>query len=112
MADPLPQGSINATDPVEQAVTYQVSTDVNANCKWDTSDTTYALMANTFDSTGTMNHTDINTLAIDTAYIRYYRCKATANEQVNDASAVASFTILDYTPPIEGVEAPTGFQIN
>lgn len=52
------------------------STDEPATCKWDTSDTTYALMSNTAAGTGTQSHSDTLTGLTDgSTTIVYKRCQ-------------------------------------
>ncbi len=61
------------TDPVNK--TLDQTTDENSTCKWNTSDTTYALMANTFSATGgTAHHTQSLNFACNASYNRYTRC--------------------------------------
>ena len=115
MTNPQPAGSINATDLVEQTVIYAITTNVNADCRQSAVNESFDAMGAgaVMDSTGGTNHTHTSALLpIDASYDRYYQCQATGNSEVTVTAAHASYTILDYTPPIEGIEAPTGLQIS
>jgi hypothetical protein len=76
------------------SVTMSLTSDVNANCKYDTTDTTYALMANTF-STGqtTTSHSQAISTANGTSYTRYVRCDVTAGGTPDLTSFVLNWSI-------------------
>ncbi len=66
----------------------EATTDEDATCKYDTTDTDYSAMANTFTATGTTDHTQELTL-VDGIYTYYARCQdnyANANQESNMTS--------------------------
>ncbi|MBW6461477.1 MAG: hypothetical protein K0B07_00290 [DPANN group archaeon] len=67
------------------------TTNENATCKYDTIDTDYSAMANTFTTTGTTIHTQELTLT-DGAYTFYTRCQDNYGNS-NQESNMTSFTI-------------------
>jgi len=89
----LPSANVSCPeDPT--AVTIGVTTDEAANCKWDTSDTTYELMANTY-STGqgaSVHTTSIGNLACEATATRYTRCADTLGN-ANSSSTTHSITM-------------------
>jgi len=98
----LPSGvqQCDAASPVD--ITLSVTTNENATCKYDTSDTTYDLMANTYGTTGTTSHSQVISLACDDSYTYYTRCMdASPQQNKNLTSATHTFSI----GPPEGVDA-------
>ncbi len=90
-------------NPGTTQVTMSLATDVNANCKYDSTDTTYALMANTFTTgQGTTSHSQVITGLTDgSSYTRYARCDVAAGGYPDTSSLTLSWNIS--TPPIPPV---------
>jgi len=93
-----PNGKITCTSN-PQDVTITVTTDENATCKWDITDTTYALMANTFTTTGTTSHSTVrpNLLCVDylygyLEYPVYIRCKDTSDNANLTSTAITFYS--------------------
>ena len=100
ISNPQPAGSINCPSaPVD--VTLQISTDENATCKFDSEDTTYALMVGVFYTTGGTTHTQATSLSCGATYYYYYRCQD-GQGNTNTSSTTGSFTILAYEEPGPG----------
>ena len=92
ISSPLPSGEQTCTsDP--RTVSLQITTNENATCKYDTSDTTYDLMANTFGTTGGTTHSQTSgDLDCDDSYTYYCRC-ADGSGNKNSSSTQISFSI-------------------
>jgi hypothetical protein len=85
-------------------VTMSFTTDESASAKYGTADTTYALLPNTFGTTG-INHTQVVSVACGASYTYYVRT-SDALGNVNTSSAVISFSVA--SPQIAG---PGGLRI-
>ena len=97
MSDGFPYGilSYGAT-----TTTMTLTTDEAATCKYDTSDTTYSLMSNTFSTTGGTSHSQaLSGLTNGGSYEYYCRCTDGSNE--NDTSYQISFSVSDEAPTTE-----------
>ena len=105
---PLPSGEQSCTEPM--IVSLQASTVMNANCKYDTDNVSYAEMANTYTTgQGGKLHTKSLTLSCDTAYTYYTRCIGLSAQSDADSSSIThSFTTGGESPP----DPPGGGQIN
>ena len=89
--NPLPSTQLFCqTNP--NSVTLQVTTDENATCKFDTSDTTYDLMTYTFYSTGSTEHSNNTNLACSNSYTYYTRCMDVDSNK-NSTSTEINFSI-------------------
>ncbi len=115
MSNPLPSGVQQCTsNPCN--ITLALTTNENANCKYGTSDTTYALMTSTYGTgQGTTAHSQVISLACNANYTYYSRCQDTSpNLNTNIASATHSFSIAptsgDVTPPVMSNAGPTSAQ--
>ena len=88
---PLPSASQPCTgDP--RNVTLSCATDENATVKYDTTDTTYDLMASTFYTTGGVSHSQVVSTACGATYTYYLRAvDGTGNKSV--ASTTITFTV-------------------
>lgn len=92
-----------------QSYNQSVTTDIPADCKWDTVDTTYALMANTYDTANYTQHTDPQSEACGSGNITHYtRCRNHYDtDQVELSSTTNVFNIGDPPSP----QSPTGLGI-
>lgn len=92
--------------------TLSATTNEAATCRWSTTDQTYALMTNTFTTTGSTSHsTTISGLSNGQSYTRYIRCQDAAGN-ANTASVSVSFSVAsDTTPPTVTITTPTGGQV-
>jgi hypothetical protein len=93
------------------STTISLTTNENATCKYDAISTTYALMSNTFSTTGTTSHSQLVTGLFDgNTYTYYVRCEdSMSNENTDDF--IISFSIEsagDTTPPSRSNGAPSG----
>ena len=90
-SNPQPSGQIScASDPGNKTISG--ITNETATCKYDTSDTTYDLMANTFSTTGGTSHSQSLSLACNAAYTYYVRCNDASGNK-NTSSASIGFSI-------------------
>jgi len=105
---PLPSGEQSCAEPM--VVSLQASTVMNANCKYDTNNVSYAEMANTYTTgQGGKLHTKSLTLSCDTAYTYYTRCIGLSVQSDADSSSIThSFTTGAGSPP----DPKGGGQIN
>ncbi len=85
-----PTGTVATTSP-----TLEVTTDVDATCKYGVSkDTAYDAIKNTFGNTGGKTHSQqLSGLVDGTTYNYYVRCKNTATSVVNGADTTITFTV-------------------
>ena len=85
-----PTGTVATTSP-----TLEVTTDVNATCKYGVSkDTAYDAIKNTFKNTGGKTHSqELSGLVDGTTYNYYVRCKNTATSVVNGADTPITFKV-------------------
>ncbi len=90
-------------------VTISLTTTDSTNpvtCKFDTNDTTYALMGTTFSTTGGNSHShDLTGLACNASHTYYVRCQdaVTPTPNTNTVSGTIAFTTAaseDTTPPV------------
>lgn len=90
ISNPKPTGTITTT-----STTLQVTTDVNATCKYGVTQTTaYDAIADTFTNTGTISHSQALSGLIDgQTYTYYVRCKNTETSVVNTTDTAITFTI-------------------
>ncbi len=90
VSNPKPTGTITTT-----STTLQVTTDVNATCKYGVTQTTaYDAIADTFTNTGSISHSQALSGLIDgQTYTYYVRCKNTATSVVNTTDTAITFTI-------------------
>jgi hypothetical protein len=77
----------------QSTMTITVTTELADTCKYDTSDVAYALMANTFSTTGGTTHTQQISFNCGGAYIYYIACEDVAD------TFDATFTIDKDPPP-------------
>jgi hypothetical protein len=97
----LPQGTAS--------VSMSVTTDEPATCKWDTIDTGFATMANTFSSTGGTSHqTSLSGLVDNQSYQYYVRCADIAGNADPSSYLVAFSTGVDTVPPVISEGEPSG----
>jgi len=102
---PVLSGLFPSSDTVSStSVTLSLSTDVDARCKYTTSDSgmDYNDMKKEFDITGGTGHSEpVSGLVSGDSYIYYVRCKNTSTGVVNTISSEISFTVdgTDTTPP-------------
>jgi len=91
------------------SVTMSLNTDVDANCKYDTSDAAYNSMANTFSTgQGTTSHSQSISTSDGNSYTYYARCDVASGGYPNASSSVLSWNVsTDITPP----SAPTGVEV-
>ncbi len=91
MSNPSPSGVLNCvTDPGNKTIS--LNTSEASKCQYDTSDTTFDLMANAMDNTYVTNHSATLSLACGAAYTYYARCVDAADNK-NTSSLTISFTI-------------------
>jgi len=93
----LPSG-VQACTSDPRNITLAITTDRNSTCKYDTSDTTYALMGDTYTITGGTSHSETISLACGDSYVYYTRCTVTGGV-ANDDSTSHSFSIDAAEPP-------------
>ena len=79
------------------SVTLQATTDENATCKYNTTDTSYASMSNTFATTGGTAHSQSGfAVSAGNSYTRYVRCSDTSGN-ANTSSSTISFSVANPT---------------
>ena len=111
ISDPLPIGLQSCTE-YPLPITLQITTDENATCKYNGSDTTYALMIYTFSTTGATTHQQPLNLSCGGLYIWYTRC--TDGVDTNTTSTEINFSIgaesggSTYEPTTLGVSIEGG----
>ena len=90
-----PSGTISST-----STTLNLTTDVDAICKYDTvAETAYDDMDNTFSTTGGKSHSESLSNLSSEKHTYYVRCKNTATGDVNTTDAEISFTVSSTPPP-------------
>lgn len=65
-----------------------VTTDENATCKFDTSDTVYDSMTYTFSTTGTTSHSDNESKACGSSYTYYVRCMDESSNKSTSSTTI------------------------
>jgi hypothetical protein len=100
-----PSGDIACnTDP--QSYTQTVTTDIAATCKWDTSDTTYDLMSNTYTTVDDLYHYDEQSDDCGNGDTHYTICR---NKNDSDAESDSSSNTWSInSPPFPGTLAGGG----
>ena len=111
---PLPSGELAAgTTGTTISVTATDSTSGISGCKYDTTDTTYAAMANTLSAAGGgVYSASVSGLSNGGSYTYYARC-IDGSANANTSSTVISFTVAsgsDTTPPVISGLLPSGQQ--
>jgi hypothetical protein len=100
ISSPLPSGEQSFGT---SSVTLQITTDENATCKYDTTDTAYSSMTSTFATTGGTTHQQPNVeVSNGQSYTYYARCVDSVGN-ASGSSAMISFSIAtggDLTPPV------------
>ncbi len=107
MSNPQPTGVQPCSNDPE-SITIQLITDEDSNCKYDTSNVSYAAMTNTYNTTGGLSHSQNLTLACDSSYTYYSQCSDGSGNETTDA-LVTNFSI-DKLPEQPGPNI-TGVQI-
>lgn len=99
MSSALPSGSQMCTSNPRNVTLQLTATDSSTpvTCKYDTSDVTYATMANTYGTVVGTTHSQVVSLACNASYTYYSRCQDSV-PNTNTSSVTTSFSIAAPVP--------------